>query len=304
MDNKDLRELQINKALKNLCMPLGRQAYLRLEASIKKEGCIEPLLVWGDTIIDGYNRYCICQKHRIPFATVSIDFANMDEAIIWTCVSQLKRTDLTDEARKFLIGRQFESEKIVFKATRPPQRNQYSSPGRPPNVNGEGSHKTAIRIGKENHVSYATVEKYGYFYKAVELIGSKVPGLATKILSGKYKISHVTLMEMARLSLEELRALDDRMSKSSSPYAQYGQALGMSGTPASVNSIKDMPEFDPDASITELSLTIPTWVGSIRRTMKNTDIKTTSAAARKKLIDALTSIEEAALEFIIIAQED
>ena len=216
----------------------------------------------------------------------------------------MKRTDLTEEARKFLIGRQFEAEKVVLKANRPPQRNQYSAPGRPPDVNGEGTHKTAIRIGKENHVSYATVEKYGYFYRAVEIIRAKVPGLATKILSGKYKISHVMLMEMTRLSLEELRALDDRMNRSSSPYAQYGQSLGMSGTPASVNSIKDMPEFDPDASITELSLTIPTWVGSIRRTMKNTDINKTSAAARKKLIDALTTLEEAALEFIIIAQED
>ena len=304
MEFKDLRELNIDSELKKFVMPLGRQDYLRLEASILKEGCKEPILIWGETIMDGFNRYCICQKHRIPFATTKIEFANMEEAAAWLCKSQLKRTDLTEEARKFLIGRQFEAEKVVLKANRPPQRNQYSAPGRPPDVNGEGTHKTAIRIGKENHVSYATVEKYGYFYRAVEIIRAKVPGLATKILSGKYKISHVMLMEMTRLSLEELRALDDRMNRSSSPYAQYGQSLGMSGTPASVNSIKDMPEFDPDASITELSLTIPTWVGSIRRTMKNTDINKTSAAARKKLIDALTTLEEAALEFIIIAQED
>ena len=304
MDFKDLRELNIDSELKKFVMPLGRQDYLRLEASIIKEGCKEPILIWGETIMDGFNRYCICQKHRIPFATTKIEFSNMDEAAAWLCKSQLKRTDLTEEARKFLIGRQFEAEKVVLKANRPPQRNQYSSPGRPPDVNGEGSHKTAIRIGKENHVSYATVEKYGYFYRAVEIIRAKVPGLAMKILSGKYKISHVMLIEMTRLSLEELRALDDRMTRSSSPYAQYGQSLGMSGTPATVNSIKDMPEFDPDASITELSLTIPTWVGSIRRTMKNTDINKTSAAARKKLIDALTTLEEAALEFIIIAQED
>jgi hypothetical protein len=65
-----------------------------------------------------------------------------------------------------------------------------------------------------------------------------------------------------------------------------------------------MPEFDPDASITELTLTIPHWVGSIQRTQSHTDFSIISDGARKKLIEALTNLEEIAFELLILIQED
>ena len=322
MDGKTLTKLKVDRSFKNLIRPLRRQEYIRLESSLLSEGCKEPILVWQGIIIDGHSRYEICQKHGIPYEIKEMEFSCKEEAIIWICSTQLKRKNITEEARKFLIGMQFECEKIVNRANRPRGRNQYSKPIEEEPEEGrtvsnhygyQSGHRSATRIAEENHVSYGTVEKYAYYTRALEVIGSKEPELVPKILSGRFKISHSAILDMAKLSVEELRVINSRMTRKSNPYFQYSQTRSVlqkapvappsiDGTPAT--SIKDMPAFDPDASITELSLTIPTWVGSMQRTQKHTDFSIISDGARKKLIEALTSLEETAFELLILAQED
>ena len=216
---------------------------------------------------------------------------------------------------------QFECEKIVNKQTRK-GRNQYSVNTEPEETD-EGStvsnrygyqsgHRSATRIAEENHVSYGTVEKYAYYTRALEMIGAKEPALVPKILSGRYKISHSYILDMAKMSAEELKEINSRMSKKSSPYVQYSQSRNVLKQPETpkysetgqASSIKDMPAFDPDASITELTLTIPHWIGSITRIQKHTDFGIISEGARNKLIEALSSLEEKAFELLIILQED
>jgi len=321
MEEKALKKLKIDRTYKNLIRPIRKQEYARLEASIISDGCREPLKVWNGVIIDGHNRYEICHKYGIPFATEDMEFECKEEAIIWICRTQLKRRNITEEARKFLIGMQFECEKIVNKQTRK-GRNQYSVNTEPEETE-EGStvsnrygyqsgHRSATRIAEENHVSYGTVEKYAYYTRALEAIGAKEPSLVPKILSGRYKISHSYILDMAKMSAEELREINIRMSKKSSPYIQYSQSRNVLKQPETpqfseegkANSIKDMPAFDPDASITELSLTIPHWVSSIKRTQKHTDFSIITDKARQKLVEALSSLEESAFELLIILQEE
>lgn len=65
-----------------------------------------------------------------------------------------------------------------------------------------------------------------------------------------------------------------------------------------------MPAFDPDASITELSLTIPSWINSIKRTEKHTKFDIVSKEARKRLVDALTELADTAYELALKAEEE
>ena len=209
-----------------------------------------------------------------------------------------------EEARRYLIGMQFEHEKVILKATRPP-RNRFATIGEAPERGRNSNHLTATRIADENHVSYATVAKYGSYMKAIEAIREKSPELAQRILSGRYKLSHNALMDLVRLSAEEIALVNEKLNRSASPYAQYNSNASRGRHSHSmVSSIKEMPAFDPDASITELSLTIPTWVGSIERTMKNTDMSIVSDSARKKLILMLSTIVDVALKFKSKAEEE
>ncbi len=76
-------ELKIEEKLRDVLIPLTDEKFAALEDDILRNGCIQPIIVWNGTIVDGHNRYAICQKHGIPFKTVEHDFADMTEARLW-----------------------------------------------------------------------------------------------------------------------------------------------------------------------------------------------------------------------------
>lgn len=323
MEGNEQIVLKTDKDFKNLIRPLRRQEYLALEQSIRTEGCKEPIVVWDGYIVDGHNRYAICQKFGIAFQVEEVEFFCKEEAIAWICAHQLKRKNITEEARKFLIGMQYETAKYVNHLKNPKGSNSFTIRvrGNEEEITRDESgkfargyrtgHRTAAKIAEENNISFGTVEKYAIYTRALEAIGAKVPELVPKILSGRMKLSHAAVLGMAQQSTEELMRINNRMSSSKSPYFQYGTpsskqqtepAFAPSGTTAT--SIKEMPAFDPDASITELSLTIPSWINSIKRTEKNTDFEIISKGARKRLIEALTELADTAYELALRSEEE
>ena len=113
MTEKKVHKLKINMEFKHLIRPLKEQEYLQLEANIISDGCRDAIITWKGYIVDGHNRYKICTDHNIPFAVMEMDFECKEAAIAWICANQLGRRNITPETRKFLIGMQYESEKIV-----------------------------------------------------------------------------------------------------------------------------------------------------------------------------------------------
>jgi len=83
--------LKVEPKLRDVLIPLSKEKYEALEADILQNGCIQPIVVWNGTIVDGHNRYEICQKHGIPFDTVEHQFDSLAEARIWVW-SNLKNT--------------------------------------------------------------------------------------------------------------------------------------------------------------------------------------------------------------------
>ena len=53
---KDLYTLRIDPIFKNLIRPLHKDEYEQLEDNLIKDGCLDPIIVWEGTIIDGHNR--------------------------------------------------------------------------------------------------------------------------------------------------------------------------------------------------------------------------------------------------------
>jgi len=89
-------ELTINQKFRDLIPALTADELNLLTENIKKDGVREPILIWRNTIIDGHNRYAICQEHNIPFTTKELEFTNEDEAIVFIIKNQLGRRNLTD----------------------------------------------------------------------------------------------------------------------------------------------------------------------------------------------------------------
>jgi len=99
MTEKKMWTLKVDEKFKTLIPPLTEEERKLLEESILKNGCEMPILVWNDTIVDGHNRYDICQAHSIPFATEEKIFENRTEVILWMLRNQLGRRNLNSFQR-------------------------------------------------------------------------------------------------------------------------------------------------------------------------------------------------------------
>ena len=102
-------ELKIDEGLKAYIDPLTPDEHESLERSILSEGCRDSLVVWGDLLIDGHNRYGICQKHGLPYTTVqATQFKNMDDVHLWMIDQHLGRRSVSDFQRGVLALRKRE----------------------------------------------------------------------------------------------------------------------------------------------------------------------------------------------------
>ena len=91
--------IKINKEFKNLIPELSKEEYNLLEKSILSEGCRDSLILWGDILIDGHNRYEICQRNNVEFSTKEISFTDRDEVKIWIIKNQFGRRNLDTLSR-------------------------------------------------------------------------------------------------------------------------------------------------------------------------------------------------------------
>ena len=57
--------------------------------------------------------------------------------------------------------------------------------------------------------------------------------------------------------------------------------------------IKNMPEYNPDAEVTGLTLTVPSGGSSIYRVLNQSDLRNITPQARDKLVVALSELQKA-----------
>ena len=81
--------------MEQLLPPLSGEQFSSLESDIWENGCYAPIIVNEDmTVIDGYNRFRICEKHNLPFTMLVFSFADLLEAKQWAVDTQKGRRNL------------------------------------------------------------------------------------------------------------------------------------------------------------------------------------------------------------------
>lgn len=310
MTGKGYEQLKVDIDFKNLIRPLNREEYAQLEANLVLDGCRDPITAWNGTIVDGHNRYEICNRLHIPYAVQEISFDGREEATIWICANQLGRRNITEETRRYLIGRQYEAEKVVGFRRNANGNNQYSpilgdetadiSSEGPDKERPESGRRTATRIGDKYHISSGAVQKYAKYSQAMDALGKKMPELVPKILSGNYKISHDNIVALSEMDTENVKAFSTKAGLGSAPFIRYSESRRELSSepskkapqqPASIPAIKTMPEYDPDGLAKGLTFTIPSWVGSIERTRTMSDLDLVSSETKRCLKEALALLQ-------------
>ena len=95
--------ITINEDLRSFIDPLSPIEHAALERSLLAEGCRDALVLWGEVLIDGHNRYAICRQHNIPFRTVQNDsFKSIEDVMLWVIDNHLARRSVSDFQRGLL----------------------------------------------------------------------------------------------------------------------------------------------------------------------------------------------------------
>lgn len=173
--------ITIKDTLRAYIDPLSADEYAALERSLLAEGCRDALVLWGDVLVDGHNRYAICQKHGIPFnVTQHSAFRSMDDVYLWMIDNHLGRRSISDFQRGVLALRK----KEILAARTPPAAS--SEPGRDtseaaPGSAGSGPAWTREALARAAKVSSTTLGQIEKIQKtaAPELVGAVKSGMVS-----------------------------------------------------------------------------------------------------------------------------
>lgn len=178
----------INDSLRAYIDPLTEDEYAALERSLLDEGCRDALVLWGDVLVDGHNRFAICTKHGIPFRTIQNErFRSMEDVHLWMIDNHLGRRSVSDFQRGVLALRK----KEILAARRAEQAERASAQdgGDPPFVPGTQevpppAHAlTRESLAKAARVSSATLGQIEKIHKTA------APALVDAVKSGVVSIS-------------------------------------------------------------------------------------------------------------------
>ena len=109
----------IHEELRTLLPPLSAEESAGLEKRILTDGCLSPLIVWNNVLVDGHHRYEICSKHQIPFAVRNIDLDDLNDAKLWRLRHQCHRRNLNAHQRGEIA---LEFKDIIVKKAKERQR--------------------------------------------------------------------------------------------------------------------------------------------------------------------------------------
>jgi hypothetical protein len=195
-------KIKILPQFQGLIPPLLADELGQLESNILLEGCREPLILWKNeedyVLVDGHNRFSICQKHQIHFKIVVKDFQDENEAKTWMINNQLGRRNLSLEQQSYLRGMRYEQEKEEHGGDR--KSKQIKGKNFPlENTN------TAKKLANEYHVSDKTIKNDAQFAKGIEVIGENNPQIKQNILSGKSQLSKADIQALGKLESKHLK---------------------------------------------------------------------------------------------------
>jgi len=197
-----MREIIIDEEFMSLLPALDEETFRLLEENILEHGCRDPLVLWNDILIDGYNRYKICTEHDIPFKTANKEFNSREEVLIWIISNQISRRNLTPLQLSHFRGLHYIADKKIQGTN-----NQFTQQSEKPQNVVFHSGSTARRLAKQYQVSHETIRRDSKLANTINSIGEVSPEVKRKILSGELPVSKNKLEELSCAPKEEIEAV-------------------------------------------------------------------------------------------------
>jgi hypothetical protein len=185
----DNKSITILKELRDFIIPLSDESLEQLQKNILAEGCREPLIVWerNDStlvLVDGHNRYKICEKHGLPYKIKKINFPDIDTAKLWMVDNQIGRRNLTADQASYYRGTKY----LSLRQKKGGYKNVVSK--------GQIEPSTSEFLANQFNVSESTVKRDAKFAEGLNIIALSNPKLRAKILCGELKVSKTDIQTL------------------------------------------------------------------------------------------------------------
>ena len=237
--------------------------------------------------------HMVCLEYNIPYSIKEMTFDDWTKAALYICSSQLAKDNLSAEYRKYLIGQKFH-----YMITDSDDCKQSDS-----------KYRVAAVMGHDLYMSAGTVMKYNAFSNAVNDIFDQDTEFAQRLLLGKTRISHENILELSRLKPEEIKAIASSVANENldhitlsfirnevkwshihkqAPVSRRERKEQKMGRHAAIHQ---MPEYDPDAEVNSLCMTIDSWISSIQRVHNSENFKKITNKASLRLMKKLSFLE-------------
>lgn len=87
----------IDPEFRELIPPLSKGEREALRLSIQRDGVRDPVVLWGEIVVDGHNRHEIATELGVAYPTVQRDFADREAVRQWILDNQCARRNLTPD---------------------------------------------------------------------------------------------------------------------------------------------------------------------------------------------------------------
>lgn len=199
--------IAVDSEFQSLIPPLSDDEYERLEKSIIAEGVRDPIITWNGTIIDGHNRYHICEEYGIKCPQTEREFESRDAAKIWIIENQFGRRNLSKYDRSVLA---LELESMYAQQAK--DRQRLGGAQKVPQISAEP--ETRDKVAAVAGVSHDTIRKVKAIEQAAEAGNPVAVQVRDELRSGEKKSIHGAYVRVAGTKARtkrELTASDGRM---------------------------------------------------------------------------------------------
>ncbi|MEA5461653.1 hypothetical protein VB796_21475 [Arcicella sp. LKC2W] len=229
------KDLIILEEIKRFIPPLLPDEKKQLEQNILEFGCKDALTVWETTqaiaqpnlglsdepcfvLIDGHNRYEICQKFNIDFKIVIVEFPNFEKVFDYMIDHQLGRRNLSIEQISYLRGLKYNSLKNSqiqrgeggkFTSNPPSGQNvqtvndtelstEFDNDILPSGQNVQTVKKVSLseQLAEQFNVNEKTIRRDADFAKGLDRLPTE---LKNDVLQGKSSVNKSTIIEIGKL---------------------------------------------------------------------------------------------------------
>lgn len=196
------KQIRVLDELRSFIPPPITEEFVQLEKNILQYGCKDALVVWESTeqlvnpkskssepvyvLVDGHNRFQICQKNNLPFSIQLLSFSSLSEVKEYMIDLQLGRRNLTPQQASYFRGLRYQNEKS--------EKGKYDRKDH--KVHNEPYGSTAEKLATEFKVSTSTIKRDALLAEGLERVAKP---LRDRILTGEVSIDKKTIQQLASL---------------------------------------------------------------------------------------------------------